>query len=98
MLSDCQLSVNTFSMQTGGYYPRIDDIFKIAEVIGTTAQHPHSHSFLFSFHFFDCTEQKLRAADSFLLDVLVDSIVQLRLDSCPEILVVFRVVAVLHRA
>ena len=68
MLSDCQLSVNTLSsMQAGGYYPRIDDIFKIAAVIGTTAQHPHSHSFLFSFHFFDCPEQKLRAADSFLL-------------------------------
>ena len=97
-LSDCRLSVNTFSMQTGGYYPRIDDIFKIAEVIGTTAQHPHSHSFLFSFHFFDCPEQKLWAAYSFLLEVLVDPFVQVRLDRGSEILVVFRVVAVLHRA
>lgn len=44
MLSDCQLSVNTLSsMQAGWYYPMLDAIFKIAEVIGTTAQHPHSH-------------------------------------------------------
>ena len=33
MLSDCRLSVNPFSMQTGGYYPRIDDIFKIADYL-----------------------------------------------------------------
>ena len=32
MLSDCQLSVNTLSsMQAGGYYPRLDAIFKIAD-------------------------------------------------------------------
>ena len=33
ILSYCQLSVNTFSMQTGGYYPRSDDIFKIADYL-----------------------------------------------------------------
>ena len=34
MLSDCQLSVNTlYSMQDGGYYPRLDDIFKIADYL-----------------------------------------------------------------
>ena len=33
MLSDCQLSVNTLSMQDGGYYPRLDAIFKIADYL-----------------------------------------------------------------
>ena len=34
MLSDCRLSVNTLSsMQAGGYYPRIDDIFKISDYL-----------------------------------------------------------------
>ena len=34
MLSDCKLSVNTLSsMQAGGYYPRLDDIFKIADYL-----------------------------------------------------------------
>ena len=34
MLSDCQLSVNTLSsMQAGGYYPRLDAIFKIADYL-----------------------------------------------------------------
>ena len=34
MLSDCRLSVNTLSsMQAGGYYPMIDDIFKISDYL-----------------------------------------------------------------
>lgn len=34
MLSDCQLSINTLSsMQSGGYYPRLEAIAKIADYL-----------------------------------------------------------------
>lgn len=34
MLSDCHLSVNTLSsMQSGGYYPRLEAITKIADYL-----------------------------------------------------------------
>lgn len=34
MLSDCELSVNTLSsMQSGGYYPRLEAIAKIADYL-----------------------------------------------------------------
>lgn len=34
MLADCQLSINTLSsMQSGGYYPRIEAICKIADYL-----------------------------------------------------------------
>ena len=34
MLSDCQLSVNTLSsMQAGGYYPRLDAIYKLSDYL-----------------------------------------------------------------
>lgn len=34
MLSDCELSVNTLSsMQSGGYYPRLEAITKIADYL-----------------------------------------------------------------
>ena len=34
MLSDCQLSVNTLSsMKAGGYYPRLDAIYKISDYL-----------------------------------------------------------------
>ena len=39
MLPDCRLSVNTFSMQTGVYYPRIDDIFKIADYLDVSTDY-----------------------------------------------------------
>ena len=51
-----------------------------------------------TFQVFDCPEQELRAADSFLLEVLVDPVVKLRLDRGSEILVVFFVVAPFHCA
>ena len=34
MLSDCELSINTLSsMQSGGYYPRLEAISKIADYL-----------------------------------------------------------------
>ena len=34
MLSDCELSINTLSsMQSGGYYPRLEAITKIADYL-----------------------------------------------------------------
>lgn len=34
MLRDCQLSINTLSsMQSGGYYPRLEAIVKIADYL-----------------------------------------------------------------
>lgn len=34
MLSDCELSINTLSsMQSGGYYPRLEAIAKIADYL-----------------------------------------------------------------
>ena len=34
MLSDCQLSINTLSsMQSGGFYPRVEAIAKIADYL-----------------------------------------------------------------
>jgi transcriptional regulator with XRE-family HTH domain len=51
MLSDCELSINTLaSMQSGGYYPRIEAICKISDyldcsvdyLLGRT-ENPESH-------------------------------------------------------
>lgn len=40
MLSDCQLSVNTLSsMQSGGYYPRIEAIVKIADYLDVSVDY-----------------------------------------------------------
>ena len=40
MLSDCGLSVNTLSsMQSGGYYPRLEAITKIADYLGVSVDY-----------------------------------------------------------
>lgn len=40
MLSDCSLSVNTLSsMQSGGYYPRLEAIAKIADYLGCSVDY-----------------------------------------------------------
>lgn len=40
MLSDCQLSVNTLSsMQSGGYYPRLEALTKIADYLGCSVDY-----------------------------------------------------------
>lgn len=37
MLDDCSLSINTLSsMQAGGFYPRLENIIKIADYLGVT--------------------------------------------------------------
>lgn len=51
MLSECNLSVNTLSsMQSGGYYPRLEAIAKIADYLGCSVDYllgrtddPESH-------------------------------------------------------
>ena len=40
MLSDCGLSINTLSsMQSGGYYPRLEAITKIADYLGVSVDY-----------------------------------------------------------
>lgn len=40
MLADCDLSVNTLSsMQSGGYYPRLEAISKIADYLDCSVDH-----------------------------------------------------------
>lgn len=40
MLSDCELSINTLaSMQSGGYYPRLEAISKIADYLGCSVDY-----------------------------------------------------------
>lgn len=40
MLSDCKLSVNTLSsMQSGGYYPRLEAIARIADYLGCSVDY-----------------------------------------------------------
>ena len=40
MLSDCNLSVNTLSsMQSGGYYPRLEALAKIADCLGCSVDY-----------------------------------------------------------
>ena len=51
MLSDCGLSINTLSsMQSGGYYPRVEAICKIADYLDCSVDYllgrtdnPNSH-------------------------------------------------------
>lgn len=40
MLSDCNLSINTLSsMQSGGYYPRLEGITKIADYLNCSVDY-----------------------------------------------------------
>lgn len=40
MLSDCSLSINTLSsMQSGGYYPRLESIAKIADYLNVSVDY-----------------------------------------------------------
>lgn len=51
MLNDCELSINTLSsMQSGGYYPRLEAIAKIADYLDCSVDYllgrtddPNSH-------------------------------------------------------
>ena len=54
MLTDCDLSINTLaSMQSGGYYPRVETICKIADYLDVSidyllgrTENPDSHKSL----------------------------------------------------
>lgn len=40
MLNDCQLSINTLSsMQSGGYYPRLEAIVRIADYLDVSVDY-----------------------------------------------------------